>query len=214
MINKDGYKIIAYTGILLLAMIILLCFWPQPYLFILTALVGVLFIFHFFFFRDPQREIPQGDKLVLAPADGQIIAIDEVEEPLFFKEKARRVAIFMTVFNVHINRLPVSGKVENIIYNKGEYLSAFKEDAARKNERNAIALNSAHGKVLFTQIAGLIARRIVCHLKPGDQVRAGERFGMIKYSSRVDVYLPLSAKINVQLKQWVKGGSSILGEFE
>ncbi len=214
MITKDGFKIIGITGLILILLIVLSLCRPGALAWTITVLVGILFVFHFFFFRDPEREIPAGDKYILSPADGQVIAIDEIDEPLFFKGKARRVAIFMTVFNVHINRLPVSGKIENIHYSKGRYLSAFKQDAAVENERNAIAVSTAHGKLLFTQIAGLIARRIVCRLQPGDAVRAGQRFGMIKYSSRVDVYVPLSAKINVQLKQWVKGGSSILGEFE
>jgi len=214
MITKYGYKIIAYTGLFLLLFIILSLAFAATFLWVLTIIIAVVFVFHFFFFRDPKREIPEGEKWILAPADGQIIKIDEVEEPLFFKGKVRRISIFMTIFNVHVNRMPITGKVERVEYSKGEFLSAFKDKASVKNEQNKIALRSKAGKVLFVQIAGLIARRIVCRAQVGDRVQAGERFGMIKYSSRLDVYLPLNTKINVTLKQWVKGGSTIIGEFE
>jgi phosphatidylserine decarboxylase len=214
MISKDGYKIIAYTAAILVLFILLAFFLNSSIFETLSYITGVLLLFHFYFFRDPDRKTPEGDKLVISPADGQVIKIDEVEEPLYFKEKVRRVCIFMNIFSVHVNRLPVSGKVEVINYSRGEYLSAFKDDAAVKNEQNAIGVSTKYGQLLFIQIAGLIARRIVSHLNIGDEVKTGERFGMIKYSSRVDVYLPLSAKINVELKQWVKAGTTVIGEFE
>lgn len=213
MIAKDGYKIILYTGLILLLFLIFAFVTESLFLNIVSGIVCVIFIFHFFFFRDPQREIPQGDNLILSPADGRIIKVDEIEDPLYFKEKVQRVAIFMSIFNVHINRIPVSGKVDFVDYKKGQYLAAFADKAFDCNEQAVIGINGSKGKVFFKQIAGLIARRIVCRAKENQQVQAGARFGMIIYSSRVDVFLPLSAKVHVKLKDKVKGGLSIIGEF-
>ncbi len=214
MITKDGYRIIAFTGILLLILLLFAFRYSHPVLWVITGLVAVVFVFHFFFFRDPERESPTDEGLILSPADGYVIKIDEVEEPLFFKKKVRRVAVFMTVFDVHVNRVPVTGKVELVHYTKGKFKAAFEDEAALQNEQNAIVIRNERGPVLFIQIAGLIARRIVSRLKEGDMVQAGQRFGMIKYSSRVDVFFPENAVIKVKLKQRVKAGLTVLGEFQ
>ena len=214
MITKDGYRIIIYTGILLVVFAVSAGLSHSSALWIATAVLAVVFIFHFFFFRNPQREIPAGDHLILSPADGVIIKIDEMNEPLYFKDKMRRVSIFMSISDAHINRIPFSGTVELVEYKKGKFEAAFADSAAINNEQNAIAIRSDKGRLLFTQIAGLIARRIVSRVKPGDQVTAGERFGMIKYSSRVDLFLPKDVILHVKLKQKVKAGSTILGEFK
>ncbi len=213
MITKDGYKIIFFTGLLEALLLAASCIKPSVALWIVTGIIGVLFIFHFFFFRDPQRKTPDGDALIISPADGTIIKIDEIEEPVYLKEKVRRVAIFMSVFNAHINRNPVDGTVEFLEHKNGQFLAAFADKALDVNERTEIGVTTKFGKVFFVQIAGLIARRIVCRLKPGDTIKPGERFGMIKYSSRVDLFLPLSAKINVSLKDKVRAGETIIGEF-
>lgn len=214
MITKDGYKIIFYTGLLEVILLTASYFVPSLFLWIVTGIIGVLFIFHFFFFRDPEREMPAGDTLIISPADGTIIKIDEIEEPLYLKEKVQRVAIFMSVFNAHINRNPVDGTVEFLEHKNGQFLAAFADKALDVNERTEIGVNTKFGKIFFVQIAGLIARRIVCRLQPGESIQKGERFGMIKYSSRVDVFLPLSAKIKVSLKDKVKAGETIIGEFK
>ncbi len=213
MITKDGYKIILYTGLLEIVLMAASYFASSLFLWIVTGIIGVLFIFHFFFFRDPEREMPAGDALIISPADGMIIKIDEIDEPLYLKEKVQRVAIFMSVFNAHINRNPVDGTVEFLEHKNGQFLAAFADKALDVNERTEIGVNTKFGKMFFVQIAGLIARRIVCRLQPGENIKKGERFGMIKYSSRVDVFLPLSAKINVSLKDKVKAGETIIGEF-
>ncbi len=214
MITKDGYKIIFYTGLFEVILLTASYFVPSLFLWIVTGIIGVLFIFHFFFFRDPEREMPAGDTLIISPADGTIIKIDEIEEPLYLKEKVQRVAIFMSVFNAHINRNPVDGTVEFLEHKNGQFLAAFADKALDVNERTEIGVNTKFGKIFFVQIAGLIARRIVCRLQPGESIQKGERFGMIKYSSRVDVFLPLSAKIKVSLKDKVKAGETIIGEFK
>ncbi|MCI0473106.1 MAG: phosphatidylserine decarboxylase, partial [Ignavibacteria bacterium] len=149
-----------------------------------------------------------------SPADGKIILVEEVYEPLFFQDTVKQVGIFMSVFDVHINRIPVTGKVELVKHKPGEFLVAYKSEALEKNEQTTIGINGKYGKVMFKQIAGLIARRIVCRLSEGDSVRGGDRFGMIKYSSRVDIYMPKSVKIQVKLNDTVQGGVSVIGEYE
>lgn len=213
MIAKDGFKIIFYTGILVLILLILAIQYSAAWLWILTLLCGVVFVFHFFFFRDPERDIPSGDHLILSPADGRIIKIDQVEEPVYMKGPALRVAIFMSIFNAHINRNPISGTVEHVVHKSGQFLAAFAEDAPDANERFEIGMQSKYGKIFFIQIAGLIARRIVCRLTEGQKATAGLRFGMIKYSSRVDLFLPVDTKLKVALKDNVRAGKTIIGEL-
>jgi len=213
MIAKDGYKIIFYTGVLVLILLILALQYASVWLWTLAILSGIIFVFHFFFFRDPEREIPSGDNLILSPADGRIIKIDTIEESVYIKGPALRVAIFMSVFNAHINRNPVNGMVEHVAHKSGQFLAAFADEAPDANERTEIGVQTEFGKVFFIQIAGLIARRIVCRLSEGRQVSAGLRFGMIKYSSRVDLFLPPDTKLNVALKDNVHAGKTIIGEF-
>jgi phosphatidylserine decarboxylase len=213
MIAKDGYKLIVITGILLLLFLAASYLTGLLPIYILTGIIGFIFIFNFFFLRDPERTTPEGDNFVISPADGTVIKIAEVEEPEYFKEKVRLISVFMSVFNVHVNRIPIGGKIEYLDYKKGQYLAAFADKATEINERSIIGIKGENGKVLFKQIAGILARRIVNHLNINDEVKAGNRFGLIRYGSRLDVYLPLSAKINVQLKQKVKSGSTILAEF-
>lgn len=213
MIAKDGIPIIIATGLVVIVLGVFSYIFNSLVMEILALLLTGIFVFHFFFFRDPNRKTPDGDNLIIAPADGAIINIDEVDENEYFKEKVQRVSIFMSVFNVHVNRIPWTGEVEYLDYAKGRFKAAFAGDAADVNERTVIGINSKNGKLMFKQIAGLIARRIVYKIKPGDKVKSGERFGLIKYGSRVDLYFPLSVKINVKLKDKVKGGSTIIGEF-
>ena len=170
-------------------------------------------MFNFFFLRAPERKTPEGDGLIISPADGTIIKIAEVDEPIYFKGKVQLISVFMSVFNVHVNRVPLNGEVEYVNYKKGQYLAAFADKATEINEQSMIGIKGKLGKVYFKQIAGLLARRIVYHLQKGDVVQAGERFGLIRYGSRLDVYVPITAKINVELKQKVRSGVTILAEF-
>ncbi|MBI1967288.1 MAG: phosphatidylserine decarboxylase family protein [Gemmatimonadetes bacterium] len=168
------------------------------------------------FFRDPARPGPRGDVYVIAPADGKIVSVAEVEEPMFLKARARRVSIFMNVLNVHVNRYPVTGRVELVHYNPGKFLHAAAEKASLDNEQSSIGIAGPHGPVLVRQIAGQIARRIVTDTKPGDPAMQGERLGMIRFGSRVDVFLPLSARpvIKVVPGEHVLAGTSILAVYE
>lgn len=175
--------------------------------FLLIVPLAVLTLFIIWFFRDPSRRVPLGEGLVVSPADGKIIAISRMDD-------LTKISIFMSVFNVHVNRVPVDGVVKKIEYNKGKFLVASKDKASLDNEQNAITITDDKGSdVKFVQIAGLVARRIVCYLREGASVKRGERFGMIRFGSRVDVYLPGVYKIKVALGERTKAGETILAVY-
>ncbi len=182
-------------------------------LFILPVVTALLTLFTIYFFRDPDREIQAQERAVLSPADGKVVEIRKFEDDVNpLGEPALRVSIFMSVFNVHVNRIPANGRITRISYHPGKFLSANLDKASAENENNKILLETDDGKRLMTvQIAGLIARRIVCWIKENDQVIAGNRFGLIRFGSRLDVYLPLDSQITVQLRQKVRAGESRLG---
>lgn len=213
MIAKDGIPLIIGTAIIVIVLGTLAHYIDSIVLDVLSFVFLGIFIFHFFFFRDPDRQTPSGENLIIAPADGTIINIDEVEENEYFNERVSRVSIFMSVFNVHVNRIPWDGEVEYLDYAKGRFKAAFAKDAAEVNERTVIGINSDKGKLMFKQIAGLVARRIVYNIQKGDKVKKGSKFGLIKYGSRVDLYFPLSVRINVKRNDKVRSGSTVIGEF-
>jgi phosphatidylserine decarboxylase len=212
MIAQDGWPIIRITSIIFLIFLFLSFVFVNQILITAACLFGFLLLFHLFFFRDPEREIPQNQYAVLSPADGRVVSVEKVEEQEYFKEHVWKISIFLSVFNVHVNRMPTNGKIEYLAYKKGQFLAAFAGRASELNEQSVIGIQNANGKVLFKQIAGLIARRIIYHCEDGEEVIAGERFGMIRYGSRVDVFVPLSTNIMVSRMQRVKGGISVLGE--
>jgi phosphatidylserine decarboxylase len=179
----------------------------------LSALLGVALLFTLYFFRDPDRTIPQGKGLVIAPADGKVLEVREVHEPEFLKGEAVRVSIFMSPLNVHVNRFPVSGTVRHFRHIPGEYLMAFDEKSSSRNERTQIGIDTGTTRVLFTQIAGFIARRIVAEVHEGDQAVRGERFGMIKFGSRVDVFVPKGVRIVVRQGDVTVAGETVLAEL-
>jgi len=166
------------------------------------------------FFRDPVRSGPRGDGVVISPADGRIVSVVEVDEPAYLKTRAVRVSIFMSVFNVHVNRYPVSGTIEYLHYNAGQFLHAASDKASLDNEQSSVGLRGARGPVLVRQIAGLIARRIVTDGKVGDRVTQAERLGMIRFGSRVDVFVPAASRprVNVKVGQMVYAGATALAE--
>ena len=175
---------------------------------------SLLTVFVISFFRDPERTIPAGEKAILSPADGKIIRIETCTEERFLKGPAIKVSIFMSVFNVHVNRIPISGRIAEVAYRPGKFVSANLDKASAANEQNALLLEAAgDAKLLFVQIAGLIARRIVCWVRKGDPVERGRRFGMIRFGSRMDVYLPPNVQIQARLGQKAYGGQTILGYF-
>lgn len=181
---------------------------------ILLLISILLFGFVIFFFRDPVRMLPDGIKEneIISPADGKVMMIEEIEENSFLMTPAKMIGIFLSPLNVHVNRFPVSGKVDYFKYVKGDYVVAFDHKSSERNERAIIGITNPKFKILFKQIAGFVARRIVCAVKPGDCVKKGEKFGMIKFGSRVDVILPLDSTIKVSVNQRVKGGLTVLAE--
>lgn len=180
---------------------------------LIAAPFWLALIFVLQFFRDPVRAIPDAPGLLVCPADGRVIAVGEVDDP-YLKRRAMRVSIFMNVFNVHSNRMPVAGKVMEAWYHRGTFLNAALDKASEANERNALWVRTGDGRdVVVVQVAGLIARRILCHVRRQAAVRRGERYGFIRFGSRVDVYLPTGTRPCVQLGDKVKGASDILAEF-
>jgi phosphatidylserine decarboxylase len=185
--------------------------WP---LWLLAFVLTLLALWVAYFFRDPERLGARGKQLVISPADGKVVQIAEVDEPEFVQGKARRISIFMNVFNVHVNRYPVSGTVKYVHYNKGEFINAAADKASLENEQSSVGIESDAGyRILVRQIAGLIARRIVTYSKVGEVVTQGDRMGIIRFGSRVDVFLPLDATISVKVGQLTYAGVTVLAEL-
>ncbi len=204
-VAKEGYP---FIGIVVFCTLI----FALLDLLIPAAVFLVLTIFVLSFFRDPERFIPPQENSLVSPADGKILLVEKVDDDRFTADKAYKISIFMNVFNVHVNRIPFSGKVEKIIYSPGKFYSADSEKSALQNEYCATVITTSDGKKLaFVQVAGLIARRIICWLEPGDHADKGKRYGLIRFGSRVDLYLPLDTEIIVQSGQKVRAGESILG---
>jgi phosphatidylserine decarboxylase len=177
---------------------------------ITAAFSLVLFLFILSFFRIPNREMKLDESLVLAPCDGKVVVIEETYEPEYFKDKRLQVSIFMSPANVHVNRNPISGQVKLSQYHSGKYLVAWHPKSSTENERHTVVIGNGKAEVLVRQIAGALARRIVNYLKAGMQVNQNEEMGFIKFGSRVDLYLPIGTKVNVQLDQVVRAGQSVI----
>jgi len=170
----------------------------------------VITLFIVFFFRDPRREVPSGNGLVVSPADGKVVVIKQVLENDYLHQSVMQISIFLSVFNVHVNRVPVSGKIECVKYNPGKFHIAAVEKASLENEQTAIVIADMNRKILVKQIAGMIARRIACYVQPGDTVQQGERYGLIFFGSRVDIFVPAGSEIKVKLGDRVKGAKDII----
>lgn len=175
------------------------------------GIVLIVTLFVLFFFRDPERAVPQGAGIVVSPADGRVIVVKDIYEPDYLKQEVKQVSIFLSVFNVHVNRIPLAGTVETVRYHPGKFHVASVDKASLDNEQTGMVITDGKHKVLVKQIAGLIARRIVCYAKPGDQVRLGERYGLIRFGSRVDLFLPKDAEIRVKVGDRVKGVRDVIG---
>jgi phosphatidylserine decarboxylase len=205
LIAKEGYPFIVLFGFITLVFALL--GWPC-----LTIQLLALTLFSVYFFRNPERVVPEGDNLVVAPADGKVIFVGEVDEERYFKQRVTKVSIFMSVFNVHVNRVPCAGKVVDMYYNKGAFVNASYDKASQSNEQAGILLETPGGKkLLFVQIAGLIARRIVTYPIIGDVLQRGARFGLIRFGSRVDIYFPTDADVTISLGEKTVAGETVLG---
>ncbi len=214
MITKYGLNTFLISAGFSVILIIISLFISNGWIKYPLLLLGIAFLlFNLNFFRDPDRTPPKEKDVIISPADGKIVIVKDVFEKRFLESEATQVSIFMSPLNVHVNRIPVDGRIDFLNYIKGDYLVAFHEKADLRNERSEIGITGRYGKMLFTQVAGFIARRIVFDLKLGDQVTMGERFGMIKFGSRSDVIVPRGWKLKVKLGDIVTAGETILFEY-
>ena len=217
-IHKEGYKSIAITAIIF-AIINLASFyfisynWPWLSWLIFVVTLGLL-LFIISFFRVPNRQLTTGDNLIICPADGKVVVIEEIVDVEYFKDKRLQVSVFMSPANVHQNRNPVGGEIVYNQYHKGKYLVAWDPKSSTENERHSVVIRHPKGELLVKQIAGALAKRIINYLSVGQKVQQSAEYGFIKFGSRVDVLLPPNAKVKVQLNQVVKGGVTILAEWE
>ena len=213
MFHKEGYKIILITGFVLVAALLIVDnfvqgFWLQKSLMILF-LIGFVMILQFF--RDPKRNTSLNDQQVISPADGKVVVNEEVEEKEYFKGKRRQISVFMSPINVHVTRYPVSGRVAYSKYHPGKYLVAWHPKSSEDNERTTVVVDNPEiGPILYRQIAGAVARRIVNYAKKDKLVVQGEDAGFIKFGSRLDIFVPLDMEIKVELNQKVRGGETVL----
>jgi phosphatidylserine decarboxylase len=182
-------------------------------LWLVALLLLVVALWVAFFFRDPERVGDRGDGLIVAPADGKVVMMTEVDEPTFIHGRAMRISIFMNVFSVHVNRYPVSGTVRHVHYAPGKFLNAVSEESSLSNEMRSVGIESGGHRVLVRQIAGLVARRIVTYSREGDRAVQGERFGIIRFGSRVDVFVPTESPLRVKLGQQTTAGTTVLAEL-
>lgn len=209
---KNHREPVLYEGLLyiiplaLLSLIVLII--GRPYLSLLPLSFA---IFIACFFRNPERKIPDGEGIIVAPADGKVILIKDVVEEERLKDKALMISIFLSLFDVHINRMPCSGEVVDLNHKRGRFLPAFKDRASMENEQVAIFISHNSDKILVKQIAGVIARRVICWAGVGDKFERGQRYGLIRFGSRVDIFLPTRIELMVKTGDKVRGGETILG---
>src|SRR4030043_2295568 len=203
-IAPDGYPFIIIFAVIT----VLIYFFGKPWIAILPLIITLFMVL---FFRDPERKIPEGEGIFVSPADGKVILIKDVYEKDYLKAESKEISIFMSLLNVHVNRSPCDGKVSLVKHSPGKFLVAHKDAASIENENTVMVLEGKDGTILIRQVAGLVARRIVCKVKAGDMLRRGERYGMIKFGSRLDVYLPKETEIQVRVGDKVKAGQTVLG---
>ena len=210
---REGIPFIVIAAILALAALVFATRrggWPG---WVLTLVMVIVAVWVAYFFRDPERSGERGDRVVTSPADGKVVLITEVDEPAFIHGRAMRVSIFMNVFNVHVNRYPISGTVKYVQYNPGKFLNAAVEKSSLENEQRSVGIESGPYRILVRQIAGLIARRIVTYSREGERVEQGERMGLIRFGSRVDVFLPTDAQVRVKIGDLTTAGTTVVAEL-
>ncbi|MEJ2696097.1 MAG: phosphatidylserine decarboxylase family protein [Candidatus Sulfobium sp.] len=203
----EGYPFIAGFGLLTFVV----AFFTGP---LLAVVPFVPTLFMIYFFRDPERDVPVAEGAFLAPADGRVMQIRDTRESEYLNSDVREISIFMSPLNVHVNRAPCDGKVKAVKHNKGKYMAAYREDSSLKNENIAMVLETGYGDILVRQVAGFLARRAVCRKREGDTVRSGERYGIIKFSSRLDTYLPKDVEIKVKLGEKVRAGETVIARIQ
>lgn len=204
-VAREGWFFILPLGVITIAIALAGPVWVATFFFLVTLFIA-------WFFRNPERKIPEDKKVIVSPADGKVLKIEVVKENAILKGEYKKISIFMSIFNVHVNRIPYSGRVEAIQYKKGRFFSANLDKASSLNERNSILVKTDDGREILTvQIAGIIARRIVCWIKEGVKVNKGERFGLICFGSRLEIFLPVDSTVLVKVGDRVKGGKNPIG---
>lgn len=215
MISKEGFGTIAVVFIFSGLVAFGATFLPPLLSYLIFGALAVLCILTVYFFRDPDRDTPDDNSLIISPADGKVVLIKEVVETEYMKKPATQVSIFLSPLNVHVNRVPFSGEVEYVRYSPGKYLMAWEDHASELNERAHFGVKHTSGtKILFKQITGFLARRIVYKLEEGDKITAGERFGIMKFGSRMDLLLPENVEITVKKGEKTVAGESIIGRIQ
>lgn len=215
MISKYGFSVVSWiVGLALVANVLIQVSVVDQIAKLAVLVISVLLAFFvLYFFRDPARISPAGDHLILSPADGKVVHVGYARDQEYLGSESTQVSIFLSPLDVHVNRIPISGRVRYFRYVRGDYLVAFHDKASERNERTIIGIENGKFKILMRQVAGFVARRIVCNLKVDDDVRAGERFGMIKFGSRVDVLVPTGADIKVAANDRVVAGETVLAVY-
>jgi len=205
-IAQEGYPFIFISAVITILLALVS---------VMAALIPlVITFFMIYFFRDPDRSIPDDKDVLISPADGKIIVIEKVFESNYLQSECTKISIFMSPFNVHVNRVPCDCNVLDVVHKKGKFLSAFKPEASIENENISLLVDTIYGKILIRQIAGFVARRAVCRARAGDSLKKGERFGIIKFSSRVDIFIPLTFTPSIKLNEKVYAGESIIARFK
>ena len=210
---REGYLFIGIAAIAAASAFALALARRSWTLWLLAVVVTIIALWVAYFFRDPERKGERGAQLVVAPADGRLIMMTEVNEPAFIEGPAIRISIFMNVFNVHVNRYPVDGVIRYVHYNKGRFLNAATEKSSIENEQMSVGIESGSKRILVRQIAGLIARRIVTYSRVGEDVKQGDRMGIIRFGSRVDVFLPPNARVRAKVGDLTTAGVTVLAEL-
>jgi phosphatidylserine decarboxylase len=210
---REGYPFMAIAAALAIGGMLLAVSRRSYALWLVAVVLALIALWVAYFFRDPERTGPRGAALLIAPADGLVLPIVEVDEPAFLHGRALRISIFMNVFNVHVNRYPIDGTVRYVHYNPGKFINAARDKASLENEQMSVGIETPLGNVLVRQIAGLIARRIVTYSRVDDHATQAERFGLIRFGSRVDVFVPVGTTIRVQAGERTSAGSTVIAEL-
>lgn len=216
-IHREGYYYILIATLLWIGLGLLVNHYLIDWIWIALPLQIIFFLLWFWvlwFFRLPSRVLSAGDELIVAPADGKVVVIEETEETEFFKDRRLQVSIFMSPLNVHVNRAPISGSVDYVAYHPGKFLVAWHPKSSTENERTTIVISNPHTTLLLRQIAGAVARRICYYVKAKDAIRQNEEFGFIKFGSRVDIFFPIGTKIDVKIGEKVQGGVTVLARIQ
>lgn len=211
---RGAEKELLLVGVPLSVAVTCLFVWPGPRLAVLATILLVIFALLLVFFRDPRRVSPAGEGLFLSPADGRVVEVDLVHEPRFLEAEGLKISIFMSLLDVHVNRAPASGQLELVNHVPGQHRQAFRAEASEINEHNLLGLRTQYGRVLVKQVAGILARRIVCWVDSGQRLQAGERIGVIKFGSRVDLFLPLGSEAGVNVGDRTRAGVTVVARWK